>query len=225
MRVALINVTVAFGALLATRAITLATPDVPLLATPAWQAKAPAYGEQLLLRRDTQAPRMLLLKHSAHEGAYRYDPQTLSLTAIADQDWNRAGGAITECATQSPPSPQALRIDPQSHRLMAGSREVLTAGRTVLAVTASPSRRYAAVLSAEGPAAGSLVPFLGSGGATGQRLHQLVSLPGAAVIGNTIPIPVRRSEDVLAACWSSDERVIVYYDVLFAHMSVIDVDF
>jgi hypothetical protein len=91
-----------------------------------------------------------------------------------------------------------------------------------MALTESPSHRFVAVLSASGPAQPSLVPFLGAGGAAGQRFHQVVSLPGVAVLGNAIRVPVQRSEDVLNACWPSDEKAVVYYDLVFSHVSVVE---
>jgi hypothetical protein len=209
------------GALLASRQLSAPRADIPPLNTPAWQGEAPKYGEQLLLRRDAQADAVLLLKHSAHEGAYRYDGSTRYLTSVTDQEWIRAGGTVAECGKQFPPPPQVLRINTQTHRLMAGQRDIPTAGPTVLALTESPSHRYVAVVSASGAAKPSLLPFLGVA-TEGQRFHQLVSLPDAAVLGRAIRIPVKRSEDVLAACWSPDEKAIVYYDTVFTYVSVVE---
>jgi len=223
VRILIAGAVLAAGALFAVRQQPRATEgDVPLLATPAWQGDAAKYGEQLLLRRDPRAARVLLLKRSGRDGAYRYDGSTRTLTPVTEQDWLRAGGPIAECARQGPPSPQVLRIDQASHTLLAGSRAVPTAGALVMALTESPGHRFVAVLSASGPAQPSLVPFLGAGGAAGQRFHQVVSLPGAAVLGNAIRVPVQRSEDVLTACWPPDEKAIVYYDLVFSHVSVVE---
>ena len=211
------------GALLAVwQASSPSGAEVRLLDTPAWRGTAPKYGEQLLLRRDLDADHMLLLKHSGHDGVYGYDRGTRSLTPLTELEWYSAGGPIAECGSQAPPATQVLRIDQQSHRLIAGSREIPTAGSTVVAITESPSHRFAAVLSAAGPAQPSLLPFLGAGGASGQRIHQVVSLPGAVVVGNPVRVPVRRNEDVLTACWSADEKAVVYHDVSFAHVSIVE---
>jgi hypothetical protein len=198
--------------------------EVPLLATPGWQGGIPQYGEQLMLRRDTRAERVLLLKHSHREIAYRYDQHTRDLTAVTEQEWGRAGGPIAECGKQFPPSPQVLRIDEQSHRLMAGQRQIPTAGRTALKLAASPGNHFVAVLSASGDMQPSLLPFLGAGGAAGQHYHQIVSLPDAVVIGTALRIPVQRDNDVLETCWSADEKTIVYHDILFAYLSVVEAD-
>ena len=201
------------------------TPDAaPLLNTPAWQGAAPKYGDQLLLRRDPASGNSLLLKHSAHDGAYRYDARARSLSTVTEQAWLRAGGSIAECGRQMPPAPQVLAIDPKSHRLVAGTREIATTGRTVIVLTESPNHHYAAVLSADGPAPASLLPPLGAGVPTGQRFHQLFSLPDGHAIGNPMRIPVRRPDAVLAACWAVEENAVVYHDILFANLSVVEIN-
>jgi hypothetical protein len=224
METAMIGAVLMTGAVFASRQTPEPAATVPLLNTTAWQGAALKYGDQLLVRRDTTAERTLLLKHSAHDGAYRYDARTRGLAPAPEPAWSRADGAIAECGKQAPPAPQALRIDSQSKRLIAGQREVPTAGPTVLALVESPGHRYAAVLSADGPASKSILPSLGAGSATGQRFHQVISLPDAAVIGSAIRIPVRRNEDVLALCWSADENAVVYHDILFSNLSVVEVD-
>lgn len=208
------------GVLLASAQVS-SRADVLLLNTPAWQGRTLQYGEQLLLRRDGQA---LLLKHSNRDGAYRYDPRTRRLTLVTQQDWDRPSGPVAECNGQFPPTPQVLRIDQQSHKLIAGTRAIPIAGNTALALTESPDHHFVAVLSTSGRPQRSLLPFLGGGGATGQRYHQVVSLPDVVVTGKTVRIPVERDESILGICWSAEQDAIVYYDILFAHVSVVEVD-
>jgi hypothetical protein len=207
------------GAVLVLSQLTAPSGDVPLFNTPAWRGEAPKYGEQLLLRRDANT--VLLLKHSGREGAYKYDGRARSFVPVTELEWTRAAGKVAECGTQVPPPAGILRIHTQTHRLMAGQREVPTAGPTVLALIESPSRRYVAVLSTSGAAKPSLLPFLAAG-AEGQRFHQLVSLPAGAVVEHPIRIPVARNDDVLTACWSPDEKAIVYYDVVFSRVSIVE---
>jgi hypothetical protein len=228
MRVLYIG-TAVIGAVLVTGVLVALRPpssgaDVPLLETPAWQGRMPEYGEQLMLRRDTQTDRVLLLKHSNREAAYRYDPRTQNLTSVTEQEWGRAGGPIAECGKQFSPPPQVLRIDPQSHTLMAGQRQIPTAGTSALNLIVSPGNRFAAVLSASGQTPRSLLPFLGAGVPAGQRYNQIVSLPDAVVVGKALRIPVRRDNDVIGTCWSADETTIVYYDTLFSYLSIIEAD-
>src|ERR1043165_1894647 len=70
----------------------------------------------------------------------------------------RAAGAVAECEAQAPPPYSVLHIDPETHRLLAGSREVGTAGKTALVLRASPSGRRAAVLSATGSIVEGILP-------------------------------------------------------------------
>lgn len=187
----------------------VAAADVPLHGTPAWAGGMPQYGEHLQIRRDTP---------------YRYDRRTRAFALLPPQEWERAGGPIADCGKQMPPPPKVMTIDSQSRALMAGPRQIPTAGRTVLTLTVSPGDRFVAVLSAAGPSS-SLLPSLGTGSGSGQRYHQTVSLPDVAVKGNTTRVPVRRNEDVLGTCWSSEADVIVYHDVLFTYLSIVEVEF
>src|ERR1044071_9140268 len=99
-------IVVVMGALLPPRQLSGPGADVPLFGTPAWGGEAPAYGDQLLLRRDARADRVLLLKHSRHDGGYRYDGGLRTLTSVTEEEWTRAGGPVAECGTQGPPSAQ-----------------------------------------------------------------------------------------------------------------------
>lgn len=220
---AVIGAVLVMGVLLAVRQPSTGA-DVPLLETPGWQGRMPEYGEQLMLRRDTQTDRVLLLKHSNRQMTYRYDPRTRTLTSVTEQEWSSAGGPTAECGKQFPPPPQVLRIDPQSHTLMAGQRQIPTAGTSALTVTVSPGNHFVAVLSASGRWPRSLMPFLGAGVPAGQRYNQIVSLPDAVVVGKALRLPVQRDNDVLGTCWSADEKTIVYYHTLFSYLSIIDAD-
>lgn len=198
--------------------------DVPLFETEAWQSGTPRYGEQLLLRRAAPGDGVLLLKHSHRERVYRYDPRTRAFAPAAEQEWTRAEAPIEDCGKQVPPAPPALRIDSPTNRLMAGARAIATAGPTVLDLTMAPSARVVAVLSAARGKQPSLLPSLGAS-ASGQRYHQIVSLPDAVIHGKAVRVPVRRDNDVLESCWSADERAIVYYNVLFSYVAVVDAVF
>lgn len=198
--------------------------DVRLLKTPAWQGGKSEYGEQILLRRETLEAGSLLLKHNKHEIVYRYDRSTRSLTPVSDETWQRARGSIAECGKQFAPSMQVLHIDTQSHKLIAGKREIATAGRTVLKLIASPGAQRVAVLSADGEPRPSALPFFGGSGASGQHYHQVLSLPEAVPIGKAARLPLQRDYDSLVPCWSADEKMIVYYDTLFSYVSVVETD-
>lgn len=210
-------------------AMTLADANVPLLETPAWRTGNPLSPRQLLLRIETEDEETILLKLSNNEAIYRYNPNTQSLSLVPVERWQGATGPIEDCDTQFPPPYLELDIDTRSDRLVAGqdskrTREVQTAGSTVLSLRASPSGTMAAVLSAEGRKRGSILPFLGGGGVSGQHFHQVFSLPDAVPIGKSVRIPLKSEREGIIICWSPDERYVVYSDMLFYYLSIVPVD-
>lgn len=193
--------------------------DVPLFQVRAWETPG-----ELLLHREGEERGGLLLKHSERDPVYRYDPATRSLSLAARASWERSNEQVAECALQVSPLPPGLRIEPKSDRLLTGEREIATAGRTTLALHPSPSGKWAAVVSAESGRSGSLLPFLGRGGASGQHYHQILSLSEGVLVGKPVRLPLGGENEVLRQCWSPDERYVVYADVLFFHLSVVSVD-
>jgi len=196
--------------------------DVPLFKTSAWAGGMPEYGEQIMLRREIKDRGPLLLKHSKRDTVYRYDPAATSLTAVSEQTWNAASSPIAECGKQFSPPPDVLRIDKASNSLMAGTRPISTAGRTVLKLTESPSKRWVAVLSAAGPLKSSLIPFSGGSAASGEHYHQVLSLPDAVPVGTAVQLPLERDSDLLVPCWSADEKEVIYHELLFSYLSVVE---
>ena len=195
---------------------------IPLLKTSAWQGRMPEYGDQIMLRRETKDGGALLLKHSKRETVYRYDPAAAGLTTISEQTWNAASGPIAECAKQFPPPAHVLSIDKASNRLIAGNRTINTTGRTVLKLAESPGKRWVAVLSASGPMKPSLIPFSGGSAASGEHYHQVFSLPDAVPVGAAVQLPMERDSDLLIPCWSADENTVIYHEILFAYLSVVE---
>lgn len=192
--------------------------DVPLFETPAWQASG-----MLLVRSEEEEEGALLLKHSERETVYRYDPETQSLSGVASDIWQNAREPIGDCELQSGQSPQVLRIDPKSGQLLVDNRPITTTGATPLAILGSPSGNRVAVLSAEGPMSGSILPFLGRGGASGQHYHQVFSLPGVLPVWKSVRLPLSSEKVTLTACWSPNERYVIYADILFFSIVVVDI--
>ncbi|HEV2764155.1 MAG TPA: hypothetical protein VGV38_14320 [Pyrinomonadaceae bacterium] len=215
--------------------------QVPLFRTPSWATfdeeeidrelkKRPGQPYQptprpqgsLLVRRESAGAGALLLRHTMRETLYRYDPAARALTQVGAEAWERAVGPVAECARQFAPPESKLALDQKADRLRAaGGREVATAGRVPLALVASPSGRWVAVLSADGPKKGSLMPFSGDT-VLGRRLQQVLSLPAAAAVGSPVVLPVLNEGDVPVACWSADEQFIVYHDYNFYSLSVVE---
>lgn len=198
-----------------------APDDVRLFPLPAWKDLGLKYGDQLMLRLESRDGGALLLKHSRSQTIYKYDPAAQILTRVNSFRWTRAGTAIAECGKESYPASSAMRIDTSSHQLFAGNRAVPTAGRTALKLTAAPSGRWVAVLSASGSPATSLLPFSGGSVASGEYYHQVMSLPEANSFNPAMRLPLQHKLDSLIPCWSSDEQYVVYYQVTFNYLSIV----
>jgi hypothetical protein len=183
--------------------------DVPRLTTPAWEFSDLKEGEQLMLRRETEAGGALLLKRTDLETVYRYDPQSRRVKAVSAGEWKTAGGAIARCSTQEWATASVLRRDDKNHRLFAGEREVPTAGGFPLVELNSPSGKWVAVYSGAGPAVSSIIP-LSPDLILGQRYHEIMSLPDVVRVGKPVRIPVEHYYDYLQPCWSADDKFVVY---------------
>ena len=192
--------------------------DVPILKTAAWEFKdLNEYGEELMLRRETNEGGALLIKRTDLETVYRYDPQRSSLSAVGDAEWQKAGGPIAKCfdySTRKPARDVIVTQNEPDHQLLIGKpsalREVPTAGGYPLQNEVSPSGRWVAVLSGTGPAIPSLLPLLGGGFILGQRYHEILSLPDTRRVSKPIRFPVSDTRDFFKLCWSADEEFVVH---------------
>jgi hypothetical protein len=221
----------------------ISATDAPVFKTPAWSRidrerleretklhpRVPIKLERrpegvLLLRTESTDGGALLLKHSALDSIYLYDPRTKNLSLVQSVQWKRAVGPIVNCS--QPVSASKLWIDltpPESPRLSVEKREVQTAGRAALEYAASPSGRWLAVLSAPGPAQKVGVALMSSR-VEGPRYHQIFSLPDVQAVGHTLRLPLPEGDelDTPANCWTADERHVVYQDAFFGYISVIE---
>jgi hypothetical protein len=195
--------------------------DVPLLRTPGWEGKHidELKRGRLTLRRETFEGGALLLKRVDLEPVYRYDLQARSLDAVTDKEWLNAGGPISACSgLGSTPPPVPVRLDDSSNKLVIGDREVSTTGKVPLDYLVSPSGKWVAVLSADGP----VISMLFSGRVLGQRYHQLVAVNDAVSTGSSIRIPVMNTLGTLLPCWSVDEKLVIYTDANFSSLVVVE---
>lgn len=176
----------------------------------------------MMLRCETPGGGALLLRHTARETLYRYDPAGRTLAKAGVEEWERATGPVAECDKQFAPPQSVLVIDQKADALRAADgRLIHTAGRVPLYLTASPGGKLVAVLSADGPKKGSPMPFSGDR-VLGRRHHQVHSLPGATAEGAAVLLPDFGEPNVPSACWSADEQFIVYHDYGFYALSVIE---
>ena len=56
----------------------------------------------------------------------------------------------------------------------------------------------------------------------GRRYHEVKSLPDAVSAGASIQIPVVNTITTLELCWSADEKFVVYNDVEFSSLVVVE---
>jgi hypothetical protein len=198
--------------------------EVPLLKTPEWKDKN--IGElntgRLQLRRETETEGALLLKRVALETVYRYDAQARTLNAVTDTEWVKARGPIANCPEQqAKPDRIRIRIDGDTHKLLIGEQEVSTAGGVALGSLGSPSGNWVAALSATGPIVPTLT-LLNGGRVLGHRYHEIRSVPNGNSAGSSIQIPVVNTVTSLELCWSADESFVVYNDVEFSSLVVVE---
>jgi len=185
----------------------------PRFETPAWLSSMGV--GPLQTRRDGDA---LFLK--VGEAVYRHDPATGTMRASTIGEWNASPSPIGDC--DRPVATTKLAIESDTNRLVdARGKHVKTAGQTALAIAVSPDGVRAAVLSAAGSRARSLMPFLGSGGADGQHYHQLFSLAGDIVpVGDAVLLPFGGAKENLRVCWSSDGKDLLYTDIIYSKLSI-----
>lgn len=193
-----------------------------LFELPEWRGLKLEYGDRFELRRESDGAGALLMKHSRREVVYSYDAERNTVTAVTDEEWQRARGTVAQCGRQFLKMEGMLVTHEQ--KLLAGGREIQAAGQTVLNAIESPSGRYVAVLSATGRAGTSVVPFSSGGVAAGQHYHQLLSLPDLTWTGKPARVPTRQDFETLLPCWSADEQFVLYRQINFNYLSVIKTD-
>jgi hypothetical protein len=201
-----------------------------LLKTGAWntfgdnQAWKPI--AKLFIRRENDGSTGgLLLKHSARDIIYLYDPASQTLHTVDIAKWKSATSPIANCEEQLPPSPKRLEIVSNDERKLvdASGRTIATAGTFTEKLTVSPDNKWVAVLSANGPKSVSLLPFLGGNQPLGQQYHQVISMDDFKWIGTAVPLPVAVKSDLLEPCWTADEKYVVYTDTFFTDVLVVPV--
>lgn len=204
--------------------------------TPDWaqagglELRTDSGGEVLLLRHRSTAQRL----QTDYPGAaprseaaqpdvvYRYDAASARFERAGAEDWPRAAGEVVDCdlAAASPTAPFA--IDLQGGAVLWNGRPLPLAGNTALALAADPSGERVAALSANGARRSSVAPAAGRGGAAGQHFHQVFGRRDAAEQGRAVALPLTSESVAIAGCWSADGRYVIYADVLYNYLCVVD---
>jgi hypothetical protein len=102
-------------------------------------------------------------------------------------------------------------------------KTVATKGQHVFAAVASPSCRYIAVVSADGPLSGDLVSNFQF--AKGTHYHEIWRRADGTVAAQPVVLPwTTKKQPGLKSCWSADERYIVYPDMSGVSLLIIETD-
>lgn len=201
----------------------------PLFETPEWKMN-PEYEVGLSVRREnvSQKDSSLLIKHDTKQPSVRrYDPKQKTLEVVPTEMWDKSTAPVARCGEQFPPDTALLRFDSKSKQLIGEKGEIIpTKGKTVLNLTASPQKNRVAVVSASGTAGGdySVIPFGSGSGASGQYSMQIYSLKKRQLENYLFEIPTKEKFTSLTACWSADEKFVIYSEVRYQFIVVVEVD-
>lgn len=151
---------------------------------------------------------------------YRYRSGHSGPDILGDDDWNKATGAVgiyfdQRIRLQAFPFEAEPYYEP---RLRFRGRLVPTAGEGVVVIQPAPRKDIVAVLSSEFPRHPG--PILSSGG-KGRHYHQIFEVEDASPVGEPVLLSLSSEEIQLEACWTGDERFVLYYDVNHCRVCVV----
>ncbi len=182
---------------------------------------------RLLIRSGTKGKNILLTmrdefeKGIRHRVVYEYDPKAKSLQKVSDLNWDGLASPISECFSQSQQFPEKFKV--AGEKLFFGDRQISIKGAIFISAAFSPSGRYVAILSAEGPRKGSLMPFLGGGqNSKGQHYHQLFSVYNGEPISDVLRLQLTTEKEAYPACWSIDEKYVFYTALLADKLTIVE---
>jgi hypothetical protein len=185
---------------------------------------------RLLIRSGTNGKNILLTmrdefeKGNRHRVVYEYDPKAKSLRKVSDLNWDGIASPISECFSQPQQFPEKFKVT--GEKLFFGNREVSIKGAVLIFAAFSPSGKYVAILSADGPRKGSLMPFFGGGqNSKGQHYHQLFSLVNGEPISDVKKLQFTTEKEVYPACWSIDEKYVFYTALLADKLTIVETGF
>jgi hypothetical protein len=147
---------------------------------------------------------------------YLYTPGAFALSPVDSAVWDEADSKVCDCLAQYAAPIEPFQFSYGDTSLRHEGHLAPTKGKYVMAVVASPSRGYVAVVSADGPfdrGGDGMLMFGGGRGARGTHYQELFMRTDASAVGQPIVLPWTTAHDSnLIPCWSADERYIVYRD-------------
>ena len=159
-----------------------------------------------------------------HRAVYEYDPKAKSLQKVPDLNWDAAASPIAERFSRHQQVPEKFKVN--GERLFFGNREVTIKGAVLISSAYSPSGNAVAILSADGPRKGSIMPSLGGGqNAKGQHYHQLFSVANGEPISAVIKLQFTTEKMAYPACWSVDEKYVFYRSLLADKLTIVETGF
>lgn len=201
--------------------------------------RTPGWGrdDRVLLRARDKGSEELLL-HSLSRGpdstaesqsspstpVFLFEPNSNNLREVTPDAWKGADTLVSECWPDNPGSLAPFSYDYRRYRLMVDGQPIASKGPYVFQHALSPSGRYLAFVSADGPfVEGGM--FLGGTGAKGTHYHEVWSQADSAPLGEAVVLPWTTFErpGLSGPCWSTDERYVIYTDVVKKHLLVIPI--
>lgn len=182
---------------------------------------------RLLIRRGLDSKTIFLTmrdefeKGNRHRAVYEYDPKAQSLRKVPGLKWDEVTSAITECFSQSQQFPEKFKV--HGEKLFFGNREIPIQGAVLVSSAYSPSGNAVAILSADGPRKGSVMPFLGGGqNSKGQHYHQLFSVADGKPVSAALKLQFTTERQAYPACWSMDEMYVFYTSLLADKLTIVE---
>lgn len=191
-----------------------AEADAHLFDTPAWR---------MIGHLEIRSGDVLLLRLSDRSPVYSYAPLKKQLALAPVSTWKKMPGLVADCELQLPPFEGDLLLGSNNDALFFKGHTVPTAGRTLLEARLSPGKDMVAVVSTTGSKAGSILPFLGAGGASGVHYHEVFKTRDGVRVGNPVRLPIGSAEVAITSCWSADGKYVIYHDIVFSRLVIVEV--
>jgi hypothetical protein len=155
---------------------------------------------------------------------YRYDAQKDVLEEVDAGAWTKAETEVSRRGKQNAESGSPVVVNSNQVKVDGRATIIATRGKYALASCGHKRRGLVAVLSADGPATDSILPFVGRLKPRGQHYHELLGLPGLERVGEAVPIPLKSDKHSLRLCWSPDGRFVLYYESSFRRVCIIPIE-
>lgn len=155
---------------------------------------------------------------------YRYDAHKDVLEEVDAGAWTKAETEVSRRGKQNAESGSRVVVNSNQVKVDGRGTIIATRGKYALASCGHKGRGLVAVLSADGPATDSILPFVGRLKPRGQHYHELLGLPGLERVGEPVPIPLKSDKHSLRLCWSPDGRFVIYYDSRFEKLCIVPVN-